>query len=80
MYITPGTTHRLQPLDRLACGALKSEARCLFGRRLGNHLETKRSKRHALEDLVAASKMLSDARVTAAWQLDANEEEWDELE
>jgi hypothetical protein len=80
MSLTTGTTHRLQRLDRFAFGALKSEARWLFGRLIGNHLATKRSKRHPLEDMLAASKLLSEARVTAAWQLDANEEEWDELE
>jgi hypothetical protein len=78
LYIPPGATDRLQPLDRMVFGALKSEARRLFRRNAASNPELKRRKRDAVKDLIEAWAGLNDATLSAAWALYQGDENWDE--
>jgi hypothetical protein len=76
LYIPAGATDKLQPLDRVIFGVLKSEARRLFRRRASYDPGLKRSKREAVEDMITAWDMLSVTALEAAWRLYENEDEW----
>jgi hypothetical protein len=78
LFIPPGATDCLQPLDRRVFGALKSEARRLFRRRISNNIEIKRSKREAVEDMITTWERLSDEVLKAAWDIYETEEEWEQ--
>jgi hypothetical protein len=78
IYIPPGATDELQPLDKVVFGALKSQARRLFRLRVAENPGLKRSKREAVADMMKAWESLSQETLQAAWHLYENEEEWDE--
>jgi hypothetical protein len=78
LYIPPGATDRLQPLDRMVFGALKSEARRLFRRNAASNPELKRRKQDAVRDLIDAWSELNDTTLSAAWGLYQGNEDWDE--
>jgi hypothetical protein len=80
LYIPPGATDPLQPLDRMIFGALKSIARRLFRRRTSHDPELKPSKRDAVTDMIAGWDILSDGIFQAAWALYQDEEEWSRSE
>ena len=80
LYIPPGATDQLQPLDRTVFGVLKSEARRLFRIRTSHDPEIKRSKRDAVAEMITAWQMLSESSLESAWAIYQVEDEWNEID
>jgi hypothetical protein len=76
LSIPPGATDKLQPLDRMVFGALKSEARRLFRQHASRNPELKRRKRDAVHDMIEAWDGLSDGTLNAAWRLYQEDDDW----
>jgi hypothetical protein len=68
-YIPPGLTDELQPLDRSVFGALKSRAKHLFHERFRLNPFERRTKIHAVQDMVSAWSHLGEATLVAAWEI-----------
>jgi hypothetical protein len=76
--IPSGATDKLQPLDRMVFGALKSEAWRLFRRHAPRNPKLKRHKQDAVREMIEAWEGLSDATLNAAWQLYREDDDWGE--
>ena len=68
-FIPAGQTDRLQPCDHRVFGALKATARSLFRTRQNNSPNEKRTKIHAVQDVIAAWERLSEEVVEEAWEM-----------
>jgi hypothetical protein len=78
VYIPPGATDKRQPLDRMVCGALKSEARRLFRWHASRNPKLNRHKQDAVRDMIEAWEGFSDATLNAVWQLYREDDDWGE--
>jgi hypothetical protein len=78
LYIPPGSTDRLQALDRMVFGALKSASRRLFRGYASVNPELKRRKHDAVRDMMEAWEGLSETTLTSAWQLYEDDDVWSE--
>jgi hypothetical protein len=67
-FIPPGMTDEFQPLDRKVFGILNAYGKMLFLRRL-TEFASRRTKRHAVQDLIAAWEHLSPTPIEAAWEI-----------
>jgi hypothetical protein len=80
IYIPPGATDLLQPLDRKVFGALKSEARRLFRLLAAKNPELKLCKKNTTQTMCDAWNALSAATIASAWEIYSGEEKWEEME
>jgi hypothetical protein len=78
IYIPPGATDRLQPLDRMVFGALKSQSRRIFRRQASLDPELKRRKQDAVLAMIEAWNGLSEVTLNAAWELYQEDDPWGE--
>jgi hypothetical protein len=67
-------TDKLQPLDRVVFGALKSRARRLIRCRVKTDRGVPRTKIEAVEDMIQAWEELTEDVVPEGWDFD---EEWE---
>jgi hypothetical protein len=66
-FVPPGATDLLQPLDRTVYAVLKAAAKKLFHDRCMKHARLRRTKRDAVEDLIAAWERMPDYVIEEAW-------------
>jgi hypothetical protein len=77
IYVPPGATDEMQPLDRKVFGALKSEARRLFRQAAADNPTLKISRRNAAIFMCEAWAQLGDATLLAAWNIYQADEVWE---
>jgi hypothetical protein len=77
IYVPPGATDEMQPLDRKLFGALKGEGRRLFQQAAADNPTLKIGRRDATISMCLAWDQLADATLLAAWSIDQADEVWE---
>jgi hypothetical protein len=81
IYIPPGATDELQPLDRKVFGGLKSEARRIFREWAVDNQELTVKRIIAAHTMCAAWDQLSEETLASAWNIyQLDNEVWEKVE
>jgi hypothetical protein len=76
IYVPPGATDDMQPLDRKVFGALKSEARRLFRQSAADNPALKICRKQAAQTMLQAWALLTDDTLEAAWDIYETGDPW----